>query len=263
MRQLFLFGLFFLFIACQPASNSDDQPQEIKKENNNTSENNESDAQEEEENKLLCLKIKEDIYYDHPDSLAQYREYSYEGDQLKMTKRYGGTGYLQYSIEHFYNDKGQLIKDVSSRDGKLQDISVYTYDDGGEQTSFRYTDKDGQVLNTSKYENSYNDAGQLLVKKSAQNVAMGNNSQTEEHYKYNEAGQLVSIKDVKSDRVIAHTYNETGQLTEKRIEYKGNLVSITRYSYDKDGNLKESISENSSGKFSERRVFSYKCEEVE
>ncbi len=259
MNRILLLALFsFLFWSCQPQSNNKPSNPSSSAADSSQSTSNEVTPSVPVKQKK-CFKIREEIYYEGPDSLAQYIEYEYEDSLLVKSQRFAATGYLQYNTLYSYNDKGQLIRETLKKEGKITNIGNYQYDEQGEKTAFQYKDADGNTLNSESYKNSYNNKGQLIKQSTLQAMGMNQDKWTDE-YHYDEEGRLLQILNVQNNRKTLHQYNENGQLVEKTIEYKGNQVSKQTFTYDTDGNLKEFSSTDSQGNFSERRVFLYKCE---
>ncbi len=183
-------------------------------------------------------------------SVHQKNTYQYDenGNEILQVEDYS-----EYHFEYksTYNDKGQLIEVVCTRNGEHFDTDTYTYDDQGRVT--QYTDGTMRVIryvyegNTTRKQELNNDG-----------------SVDEENvYTYDDNGKLIReeyIVEGETWNYREYTRDENGKVLERQYyELEDGAVEAERktvYTYDDNGNLtQEKFYED--GELSEQHTYTY------
>ncbi len=154
-----------------------------------------------------------------------------------------------YVCEYSYDKTGVLLSKAEEFRNDVTKTYTYTYDEMGrlvKETVKKVSPYTGsyESSNKTKTENSsitytYNEQGDIVKEYIAE--AIGFPYYLEYEFEYDENGRKTSMYDLTQDETTYFTYNEQGQLTEKKNEYGTVFV----FEYDQNGNLvKESAGAN-------------------
>ena len=128
-----------------------------------------------------------------------------------------------------YNEKGQLVKEISYNDtdgGWINYTITYTYNDAGIITLERVENGDGAY---SEY--IYDENGWLIEKQE--------HGWTIEKYTYDEHGWLIEEQNKRNGFTGKYTYDEHGWLIEEQNVWGTDINRKNTYTYDADGVLLE------------------------
>ena len=183
-------------------------------------------------------------------SVHQHNTYQYDekGNEILRVEDYS-----EYHFEYksTYNEKGQLIEVVCTRNGEHFDTDTYAYDDQGRVVEYkdgtmyvyRYVydgkttrkqdlNKDGTVYSENVY--TYDDNGKLIKEEYFEEDKLSH------YYEYtrNDAGKLLEkceydMEDgvAELDSKVVNTYDSNGNLADKKIYEDGELEAHYVYTY--------------------------------
>ncbi len=134
--------------------------------------------------------------------------------------------HCQGLIYSYYNDDGNLTKEITQSDKDGTVIKEFTYDDKGKLLSMHYK--------------NYYDESNLEKESTSRYDKFGN--EIEEFGKKKKYGEL------DNDKLVSfynrYKYNEKGKMIESSMENNGVLKQIEKHTYDKDGNQQSSVYKN-------------------
>ena len=201
------------------------------------------------------------IYYDeHYNGFT--REYKYDDDHNIISYLYTDSDGGSYFMEYFYNEKGDMIKEVKKDgSGEITDgyYYEYVYDGNGNITNETHSTLDGKYI--SSYETSYDNNGRII--KTARTYDTGFEGdrklqQYAEEYFYDNNGNMIMVvytseSDPDYNAVDKYSYDEKGNKTkqlylrsdgrtlcyESVYDDNGNHIKITETGYDGTVNVTE------------------------
>lgn len=152
--------------------------------------------------------------------------------------------FVKETEEYEYDENGNILKSLSNNEiyGTMM-FETYRYDENGNKTVYM-CDDNSVVL----YE--YDDNGLLTAERThmADPAAMGDRAwamdnpgdvRVEVFYTYNDAGQLIEKREPSDhfeDNWFEYFYDDAGNLIEERNYYFGQNSSMKVYDYDENGN---------------------------
>lgn len=132
------------------------------------------------------------------------RRVVYYNDQGQIIRRHATVGsHTRSDTKNYYDDQGRLIREVTYSNGKLKDITYWSYE-GENTTTYITYEKDSTI--SAKVITSVNEHGHIIYNYS--------------YYSWNSKAKervYVYIYDQKQNWIRQEAYNTEGQLTELRI----------------------------------------------
>lgn len=151
-------------------------------------------------------------------------EYSYDENGVLLSKEEKLPNDVTKTYTYFYDEMGRLLTEA------VKKVSPYT---GSYESSNKTKTENSSITYT------YNEHGDIV--KEYIDEAIGWPYYLEYEFEYDKIGRKTSMYDLTQDETTYFTYNEQGQLTEKKNEYGTVFV----FEYDQNGNLvKESAGTN-------------------
>ncbi len=148
----------------------------------------------------------------------------------------------KYSVvEYSYDEKGQLLKELTKDSSGDEAVVEYTYGDNGKKTKVASTNFDGswEII-----EYTYDVDGHCLTR--VEKYSNGIISTRE--YSYDTRGKRIKEEEKGlADHVTIYSYNQEGKCIKEESKYSSGTSSATVYSYDSQGNLLKEVKSYSYG----------------
>ncbi|HLL99768.1 MAG TPA: hypothetical protein VK400_01830 [Pyrinomonadaceae bacterium] len=171
--------------------------------------------------------------------------------------QYAGKAKRERHSERYYNEQGNLVREVDYLDGYPSDITVWGYIDGNRVSDVNFIFFDDDQLPPSE-----RSTGVIRIGSpdEANLLPRDWRYSTKYDYKYNENGQLTELlKYQNNGRLSSRTvYNyKENQREEITFDGGGAETSRTLEILDKDGNVIEQNFMTAAGKFEDKTVYAY------
>lgn len=171
---------------------------------------------------------------------AIYREFNKEGDVTKMIT-YSSDGTIMTEAEHVYNELGQAVKTMTTKqDSTYNTTTIYKYD-GEQMLGIEIFNYNGEQMIESSYE--YTSEGllhRMITKNSNYSVYM------DFIYSYDENNKLLETlsydKDGNVKAIVKLFYDENGNIIEQNTYTpEGEIIQSTKKKYNDKGIVIEEV----------------------
>lgn len=158
-------------------------------------------------------------------------EYVYnDSGKLTLKKTFDSEDAL--SEEAYYDENGNVVKKVSYWGGAISGWTEYTFDDNGNQTSYREYNADSSVIWSAAWDTLFDENGR---KTSVVGYNEDGSSYVKTEYVYDENGSLTLERGYNHNGLTREiTYRENGKKENCRFY---NAPAIDQHLYDENGNL--------------------------